>query len=506
MSVRHLSRFQALSNADDTDTDNDAQEAHGGDDARTNTKSDAAAAASASAASSHQRHSQVRQRNAPSMHPDRGGGANSAASSHANNNNSSSTSSSGSKSKPSASYARRSSSRSPPRSTVPIAANLPPAPPRHSAFVVACHWFLFALWKLLQTLICLSTFFLGGFLCGGCCLPCRRKPAVPVKQPHRRRRRRNASDGSPGTDFEEWTEDDDDDFEYEKPEPASRVASRANSRRGSSAGLMGVSPFDSASDAEDLMQDDSAKSRRCSRCRRHGLARLGRTLALVFLALLAVYIMLFVRVVPSRLGGGSGSGTDSSFEFEFGLPNGYSSIGVPIPETLHSSLHALLGQGTRPGLKARADGLRAHFPIVFVPGIVSTALEVWEGETCAKHHFRQRLWGSALMLRSILLDSRSERQRGSSGGAAVAGARTVLIVVCPLTLCVFPVDAGCVTCLWTAGPASILPASSCVRPPVWKPATTLWADFGERRACALFCAAVVLSPGSHESLCVLYLG
>ena len=80
-----------------------------------------------------------------------------------------------------------------------------------------------------------------------------------------------------------------------------------------------------------------------------------------------------------------------------------------LPDELHSSflrLQTLVGDVQRPGLKAREGGIRAHYPVVLIPGIISTALEVWEGEACARPHFRQRLWGSALMLRSILLDTR----------------------------------------------------------------------------------------------------
>jgi len=77
-----------------------------------------------------------------------------------------------------------------------------------------------------------------------------------------------------------------------------------------------------------------------------------------------------------------------------------------LPEELQSRWHTMIGDSTRPGLIARDAGIHAHFPIVLIPGIISTALEVWEGELCARPHFRQRLWGSALMIRSMLLDTR----------------------------------------------------------------------------------------------------
>jgi phospholipid:diacylglycerol acyltransferase len=41
--------------------------------------------------------------------------------------------------------------------------------------------------------------------------------------------------------------------------------------------------------------------------------------------------------------------------------------------------------------------------VVFVPGIVSTGLEVWDAKACAKKHFRQRFWGTSLMIQKVLL-------------------------------------------------------------------------------------------------------
>lgn len=46
-----------------------------------------------------------------------------------------------------------------------------------------------------------------------------------------------------------------------------------------------------------------------------------------------------------------------------------------------------------PGLKLRKEGLRAKHPVVFVPGIVTGGLELWEGHQCAEGLFRKRLWG-----------------------------------------------------------------------------------------------------------------
>ncbi|KAL7140357.1 hypothetical protein ABFS83_09G115400 [Erythranthe nasuta] len=46
-----------------------------------------------------------------------------------------------------------------------------------------------------------------------------------------------------------------------------------------------------------------------------------------------------------------------------------------------------------PGVKLKKEGLQAKHPVVFVPGIVTGGLELWEGHSCADGLFRKRLWG-----------------------------------------------------------------------------------------------------------------
>jgi hypothetical protein len=44
-----------------------------------------------------------------------------------------------------------------------------------------------------------------------------------------------------------------------------------------------------------------------------------------------------------------------------------------------------------PGLQAKEEGLKMQHPVVFIPGFTSVGLEIWEGEPCLKHYFRQRV-------------------------------------------------------------------------------------------------------------------
>lgn len=46
-----------------------------------------------------------------------------------------------------------------------------------------------------------------------------------------------------------------------------------------------------------------------------------------------------------------------------------------------------------PGLKLHKLGFTAKHPVVFVPGIVTGGLELWQGHQCAHDLFRLRLWG-----------------------------------------------------------------------------------------------------------------
>ncbi|XXG81720.1 hypothetical protein AAC387_Pa09g2293 [Persea americana] len=46
-----------------------------------------------------------------------------------------------------------------------------------------------------------------------------------------------------------------------------------------------------------------------------------------------------------------------------------------------------------PGVKLQKEGLSVKHPVLFVPGIVTGGLELWEGHHCADGLFRKRLWG-----------------------------------------------------------------------------------------------------------------
>lgn len=56
------------------------------------------------------------------------------------------------------------------------------------------------------------------------------------------------------------------------------------------------------------------------------------------------------------------------------------------------------------GRKLKRAGFETHFPVVLVPGVISSGLESWSTENCSAPYFRKRLWGSWTMLKAMLLD------------------------------------------------------------------------------------------------------
>lgn len=58
----------------------------------------------------------------------------------------------------------------------------------------------------------------------------------------------------------------------------------------------------------------------------------------------------------------------------------------------------------RPGKRLAEEGAQAKYPVIMVPGFVTSGLELWAGEECAQKHFRTRLWGSMSMAQTFFSD------------------------------------------------------------------------------------------------------
>lgn len=59
------------------------------------------------------------------------------------------------------------------------------------------------------------------------------------------------------------------------------------------------------------------------------------------------------------------------------------------------------------GLHARSQGIAAKYPVIMIPGVISTGLESWGTEEASRQYFRKRLWGSWSMMRALVLDKTS---------------------------------------------------------------------------------------------------
>ena len=59
------------------------------------------------------------------------------------------------------------------------------------------------------------------------------------------------------------------------------------------------------------------------------------------------------------------------------------------------------------GLAARSEGIKSKYPVIMIPGVISTGLESWGTEEQSRQYFRKRLWGSWSMMRAMVLDKAS---------------------------------------------------------------------------------------------------
>lgn len=69
-----------------------------------------------------------------------------------------------------------------------------------------------------------------------------------------------------------------------------------------------------------------------------------------------------------------------------------------------SALSYITQEKKRPGFHLAQQGATAHYPVVMVPGFVTSGLEVWGGKPCARKFFRQRLWAAVGGATSFLMD------------------------------------------------------------------------------------------------------
>ena len=68
------------------------------------------------------------------------------------------------------------------------------------------------------------------------------------------------------------------------------------------------------------------------------------------------------------------------------------------------SMGYIMQERQRPGFQLAKEGAKAKYPVVMIPGFVTSGLEVWKGKECARNYFRQRMWGGVASARQFLID------------------------------------------------------------------------------------------------------
>ncbi|CAB9507140.1 Phospholipid:diacylglycerol acyltransferase [Seminavis robusta] len=67
-------------------------------------------------------------------------------------------------------------------------------------------------------------------------------------------------------------------------------------------------------------------------------------------------------------------------------------------------------QSQRPGYLLAQQGATANFPVIMIPGFVTSGLEVWQSKECAKKYFRQRIWTGLESARAFFADKNCWRE------------------------------------------------------------------------------------------------
>ncbi|UZJ56317.1 hypothetical protein CBS101457_005637 [Exobasidium rhododendri] len=91
----------------------------------------------------------------------------------------------------------------------------------------------------------------------------------------------------------------------------------------------------------------------------------------------------------------------SNIDLSFKLPGEFADLSNNL---FSSPKEWIQSKDFKVGRKLHQEGLRSEFPVILVPGIVSTGLESWSTDEEAGGYFRKRIWGTTTMMRTIVLD------------------------------------------------------------------------------------------------------
>lgn len=149
-----------------------------------------------------------------------------------------------------------------------------------------------------------------------------------------------------------------------------------------------MSPSLGGLDEEDSRLDDGSRSKSSSRLGSLLAAPPRKYLALAFF----LWVTELVLVIALKRAGI----VDKEFRWEDAvLQNVIPSIEQSWWKLNESiPLGYLTQEKKRPGFQLKQQGAAANYPVVLIPGFVTSGLEVWGGKECARKHFRQRFWAA----------------------------------------------------------------------------------------------------------------
>lgn len=161
----------------------------------------------------------------------------------------------------------------------------------------------------------------------------------------------------------------------------------------------------SAPNVEEVNDDDTLAEKKIKQVQQYGKKQNGSFFngrPRYFVYALALWIAEFIVVVVLKRCG--------ILEKEFRFENAVVQTFLPQLEMVKNRLNEsismayLTQEERRPGYQLAQEGAKAHYPIVIVPGFVTSGLEVWGGNECARKHFRQRLWAALFGARTFLME------------------------------------------------------------------------------------------------------
>lgn len=148
-------------------------------------------------------------------------------------------------------------------------------------------------------------------------------------------------------------------------------------------------------DAKEVIIQSSEASSECEKSSHHSWKHLLLTLAAVLLAgQWMIYTSLKHQMVPDHILPQLQHQFNTFNETQF-----WGRFNQSVARNTYQTQERL-----RPGFQLASDGAKGKYPVIMIPGFVTSGLEIWEGKECAKKYFRQRMWGGVGSVQQWLME------------------------------------------------------------------------------------------------------